>query len=87
MRERSKAAGFLYNNGIFFYEQGVLDRNGVAIFDFYRIDKISAEQKLAVLTWCKDARFFDATSSRWPLGRCHMIAFPKAGFYRVGFKN
>jgi len=83
----SKAAWFLYENGVSFYEQGTLDRNGVALFDFYRVDKVSAEQKAVILKWCKYARFFGARKEFAPELTSCMIAFPKAGFYRVGFSD
>lgn len=83
----TNAAPFLYGIGVSFYETGALKKSGVSLFDFYRTDKVTTEQKAAILKWCKDVRFFGSHKEYAPELKSCMIAFPKAGFYRVGFSD
>jgi len=83
----TRAAGFLFDNGVRFYETGTLTKKGVKLFDFYKTDGITTAQRAAILKWCKDARFFNSRPSYAPEQVATMIAFPKAGFYRVGFSD
>ena len=81
------AAGFLHGIGVSFYDTGNLTKGKVKLFDYYKVDKLSVEQKAAILIWCKDARFFNSRKEYAPELTSTMIAFPKAGFYRVGFSG
>lgn len=78
----TKAAWFLYDLGVRFHETGKLTKNGVQLFDYYKADSVTVEQKAAILKWCKDARFFRSSPSYAPELCATVIAFPKAGFYR-----
>lgn len=81
------APSFLHKLGVNYYETGTLKKGGVKLFDYYRADSITTQQKAEILKWCKDARFFNSAREYAPELRSVMIAFPKAGFYRVGFSD
>lgn len=76
---------FLYGIGVSYHATGTLNKNGVKLFDWYKADSITTEQKATILKWCKDARFFNTCSEYAPELKKVMVAFPKAGFYRHGF--
>ena len=77
--------GFLL--GIRWHETGMLRKNNVTLFTTYKADSVTAEQKAKILKWCKDARFFITQKEYAPEIRAHLIAFPSADFYRVGFAD
>jgi hypothetical protein len=79
------AAGFLHSLDVRTYASGILTKNKVKLFDYYKADSVTTKQKADILKWCKDARFFASQSEFAPELKACMIAFPKAGFYRVGF--
>lgn len=81
------APSFLYDIGVSYYETGTLTKSGVKLFEYYRTDSVTVEQKAKILKWCKDARFFGSAKEYAPEIKSCMIAFPKAGFYRVGFTD
>ena len=81
----SLAPSFLYDIGVSYHATGNLTKNKVKLFDYYKADKVTVEQKAKILKWCKDARFFNSASEYAPELRAVMICFPKAGFYRNGF--
>ena len=72
----------MYKAGISFYESGTLERNGVKIFDYYKADKISADQKSAILAWCPLAEFKGSSPEYAPELRNILICFPKAAYFR-----
>ena len=82
-----KAAWFLHDIGLRFHETGTLSKGKVKLFDYYKADKVTVEQKALILKWCKDARFFNSRKQYAHELTRTMIAFPKAGFYRVGFSG
>lgn len=83
----TKAPSFLYGIGVRYYETGVLHKNGIRLFDYYKVDSVSANQKADILKWCKDARFFNSAKEYAPELKSVMICFPKSGFYKHGFSD
>ncbi|MDO8886167.1 hypothetical protein [Candidatus Oleimmundimicrobium sp.] len=81
----SNAPAFLYSIGVRQYESGTLTKNKVKLFEYYKADSFTTEQKAEILLWCKDARFFNSRAQYAPELKSVMVAFPKAGFYRKGF--
>lgn len=81
----SLAPSFLYKIGVSYHETGVLTKNKVKLFDWYKVDSITTGQKALILKWCKDARFFSCSSEYAPEQKETLVCFPKAGFYRNGF--
>ena len=80
MRYRiTKAASFLYNNGVPFHASGVLkDKTGRKLYDFYKTDFLTESQKSAILVWCPKAIFRGAFAEYAPELRGIYICFPKA---------
>jgi hypothetical protein len=83
----TQAPAFLYSIGVRQYESGTLTKQGRKLFDYFKADSVTVEQKAAILKWCKDARFFNSRPSYSPEQSAVMIAFPKAAFYRHGFAD
>jgi len=83
----TQAPRFLVSIDVHWHETGTLRKNNVALFSFYKADSVTAAQKARILEWCKDARFFVTRKEHAPELRDCMIAFPRAGFYRVGFSG
>jgi hypothetical protein len=83
----TNAPSFLYSIGVRQYESGNLTKNGRKLFDYYKADSVTVEQKAAILKWCKDARFFESRRMFAPEQSAVMIAFPKAAFFRHGFEE
>ena len=78
----TNAPRFLYDNGVSFYECGVLTKNGVKMFDYYKADSITQSQKNAILNWCPLAEFKTASPQFAPELKSVLICFPKAGYFR-----
>ena len=83
----TQAPRFLVSIDVHWHETGTLRKNNVALFAFYKTDSLTATQKARILEWCKDARFFITRKEYAPEIRAYLIAFPRAGFYRVGFSD
>lgn len=78
----SQAAPFLYRAGVSFHATGTLERDGVKLFDYYKADKVSADQRAAILAWCPLAEFKTAIPAYAPELRDVLICFPKAAYFR-----
>lgn len=76
------AASFLYDIGVSFYHTGTLKKKTEAIFDFYKTDGLTEEQKQKIKAWCPDAAFTHCRSIYAPEAVKTLILFPKAAFYR-----
>lgn len=76
------AASFLYDIGVSFHATGTIKKGKAALYDYYKTDKVTEEQKEKILSWCKDAAFFNTAWEYAPELKGIAIAFPKAGFYR-----
>jgi hypothetical protein len=82
----TKAAGFLYDLGVRFYESGTISKGKEKLFDYYKADSITPDQKAAILQWCPDANFKIAQSQYAPEIIKPIVCFPKAAFYRMESK-
>lgn len=80
-----KAAWFLCDIGVNFHGFGTIEKDGTKLFDYYKVDKVTQEQKDKILAWCKDAHLLNASMEYAPELTSLMVAFPKAAYYR-GFK-
>lgn len=79
----TKAGSFLYGIGVNFWEFGTISKGKVKIYDYFKIDAISEDQKAKILEWCKDASFLNSHKEFAPELKAKIVAFPKAGFYRI----
>lgn len=78
----TNAPSFLCDNGISFYDFGVLTQNGVKMFDYYKTDSVTQEQKRAILEWCPLAELKTASPQFAPELKSVLICFPKAAYFR-----
>jgi len=78
----TQAPCFLYRNGITFHADGTLSRNGVKMFDYYKADSITQEQRQKILKWCPLAEFKTASPEHAPELKSVLICFPKAGYFK-----
>ena len=78
----SQAASFLYGIGVSFHADGVLSRDGVKLFDYYKADKITQEQRDKILAWCPLAEFKTASPEYAPEMKSVLVCFPKAAYFR-----
>ena len=76
----------LYKAGVRQYASGVIrcKESGAALFDYYKADSVTSEQKAALLEFCPDIKFMTATPQFAPELKAVAICFPKAAFYRGG---
>lgn len=79
---------FLNDIGVSYHDYGVLkDRDtGRKLFDCYKCDVVTYEQKAKIREWCKDVRFLGVANEYAPELSKPVIAFPKAGFYATDNK-
>ena len=78
----TKAASFLYGIGVSFHADGVLSRDGVKLFDYYKADRISREQRDKILAWCPLVEFKTTSPEYAPELKSVLICFPKAGYFK-----
>ena len=77
------APSFLWTIGVRQYASGTLsNKHGVKLFDYYKADSVTDEQKEQLRQWCPDVQFLSARLEYAPEIKAAVIAFPKAGFYR-----
>lgn len=80
----SRAASFLYDNGVRVCASGILREsgNGAALYDFYKADFVTDAQRESILSACPDACFRGAYAEFAPELRGIYICFPKAAMQR-----
>lgn len=81
--KNSQAGSFLSEINVSYFDYGVIKNpQGKQLFDYFKTDNITAEQRSKILIACPDAQFKTAHPSHAPeIIRC-LICFPKAAFYR-----
>lgn len=85
----TNAAAALYDIGISFHASGVItDKDtGAALYDFYKVDSITPDQKQLVLDICNAAVFIGARAEYAPEQKSVYICFPKAEMRRRAKSN
>jgi hypothetical protein len=80
----SQAAAFLYSLDVRQFASGEIKcgRTGARLFDYYKADQITPEQRAKILEWCPDAQFKRAGPAYAPEISHPIVCFPKSAFYR-----
>lgn len=79
----SDAASRLYRAGIAYHAYGIIKNDGKALFNYYKCDKITAEQQKKIAEFCPDAMIRGCASQYAPELRSVLVCFPKAAWYRM----
>lgn len=80
--QNTQAPHALYSLGVSYHDFGVIRQNGVAMFDYYKCDVVTEEQRKAIVAIAPDVEFRSASPSFAPEIHKTLICFPKAAFYR-----
>jgi hypothetical protein len=80
----TQAAWLMHDCGIRFHGFGVLKdgATGARLFNYYKVDSVTPEQKAAILAVAPDTQFYMSGPSYAPEIRAQMVCFPKAAWYR-----
>lgn len=78
----SQAASFLYSLDVRYHAFAVISKGKEKLYDGYKVDFITDDQKAAILKACPDCQFFGAYKEYAPELRGVYICFPKAAYYR-----
>lgn len=83
--KNTMAASTLYGLGISYHATGTISEQGrkEKLFDFYTADKVTEEQKAALLAIAPDVQFKTIGPQYAPEIKRVAICFPKAAFYRA----
>ena len=86
--KNSQAGSFLYSIGVAYNDYGTItDQHKNKLFDYFKVDSLTQEQKEKILDACKDAQFKTSSPSYAPEIQHALICFPKAAFYRLNKKE
>ena len=76
----------LFAAGVKYYERGTLSRGTgrakVYLFDYYKADRLTEEQRATLRQQCPLVEFFGSSPAYAPELRATLVAFPKAARMR-----
>lgn len=83
----NEAASRLYHAGVSYYDYGTINHGKIAMFDYYKCDKVTDEQLVTIRQYCPDVQVKGARSQYAPELRSVLVCFPKAAWYRQQAAN
>ena len=79
----TEAGSRLYRAGVSYHAFGTIKQGNAAMFDYFKCDKLTAEQAATLRQYCPDMQVRTASPMYAPELKSVAILFPKAAWYRT----
>ena len=79
----TEAPRMLYRAGVSYHAFGTIKQGKTALFNYYKCDKVTAEQLATIRQYCPDMQVKGIGATYAPELRSVALCFPKIAFYRM----
>jgi hypothetical protein len=76
------APWFLNHVGVSYHEHGTITENKVKLFDYYKVDGVTPEQRVKILEWSPKTQFMGSRAQYAPELSATLICFPKSAWFK-----
>ena len=83
----TEAASRLHSAGISYTDYGVLTHDGVELYNYYKVARVTGAQIAKLREYCPDMQVIEMQSTHAPEIKRVALCFPKAAWYRQKHKS